>query len=542
MSNTKKVKNKFKYSEKEKSGRHLYDFIAGHEKVTSRRQFMSLGLMASASSFILPSLPFGNLHAFTCNEGDASGGSGGGGSLPVSVGWFDGAGGFNSTSYIMDSRKPDIGTGYLVRAGYERQSLIDNMVPFANRRQAAAGNQAFLVNGSPFSDSMIQAMGEDFEAITQNLLYLGATCDTNNDTSNNATSACAQVAELQSMLSNGYLTKKLLNREGGSFNAVNGRRFQGISAVSVAPTRLSNNGSLEDILGLVKSGELATVLEGKAMADQIQNNFFNTFLKIQESLQNRYLAANKFNQKLAEKNFCLFKKTSDNIVQSNPQSIQQMYQGDADINAVFGNDIGNINNADDARIALAMKTLQNQHSGQAVNVFGGCDYHNNNVNSNVNAQTTIGDALGKALRYAYRKGMPFIAVLSSDGGASARDNSNLLTNNGAQQRCAVNENSNQYQTHMMCLNPPGSKFDVVQFPRLGNWLANGTISSSAAPKIFEPTNLGAWVFWNITLFTMQDFDLAWNTYVAIMQKTNASNPFTKADVAPGGAYAGGTIV
>ena len=472
-----------RYIRKIPRGRGLNEPIlhGDHARPTTRREFLSAGLITGSATVIVPTLAgmlaaraaradvLADLGPSGSNIGaDLCGITGGAGKIPFIC--FDLSGGANIAGSNVLIGKQGGQLDFLTTAGYSKLGLPGNMTPnLANQIDQQYG-VAFHIDSA-----FLRGMNMRTQAATRaNVNGTIIAARSENDTGNNPHNPMYGIARTGAR-------GELLTLIGSQSSDSGGNSMAPIAMVDpkVRPTKVDR---ASDVTGLVDTGELGSlfsdpkdavsVMESMAVLTHRKHGVVSTGLATDAELKqfnkcgyvkSAYLAE-RFNNPAS-----LNPALDPNIVGPTGIFTQAEYDGDAEFR----------------KTAAVMKMVIDGNAGAGTIQMGGFDYHTGDRSTGELRDIRAGQCMGACLEYARRAnngaGRPLMLYVFSDGSLSSNG---MLDNsvNGRGKGVWTGDNQATAASFFMVYNPGGRP--VLTAPtmnQIGAYSGDGSVVTSSHP-------------------------------------------------------------
>ncbi len=368
-----------------KNDKDFYNTLRDHdERINSRRDFISHGLMGATSLALGMTFPFSNKAMAACADPAAAAGA----NQPLPFLTVNGSGGPCFSKCFL----PTDGNGNILPSS----ALIPHNLGTNLAQSTSQGTNVTRDHGHPMLTtsflytSMRDALGAD------NMQHVRAILITNrssNDTAQDMNSLAGLIAKENSGKFSEYI---------GSTGAADRARSVG----APPPIIPINNG--DAAAGLASAGILANRFPANnGSLEKFLNYFTNSTKKNIDTV-----ADERMNPLLKEKIGCAIDSSKDGLLTTDdpdPRNSQEVI-------AAFGN------NQSGSQLAAISWLIAKGYAGAGIFNVGGCDYHNQNVDTRVAVRDTeLGNAFGRAARVCLELGIPLVCQYTSDGSASSRN-------------------------------------------------------------------------------------------------------------------------
>jgi hypothetical protein len=458
-----------------------------HKKPVTRRDFLAQGFTTGAATVMAPAAVTAMLNPRRASAlsgtldqvaRDVCGITGGAGKIPFIC--FDLAGGANIAGSNVLVGKEGGQLDFLSTQGYSKLGLPGNMLP--NNSQTNFVNTEF---GLAFhSDSaFLRGMLEKTSATTRagvNGAVIAARSE--NDTGNNPHNPMYGLAK--------YGVKGELLTLIGSQNSESGGNSMAPASMmdpAFRPTKIDRN---SDVVGLVDTGEVATILGG---TDTVRT--METMYKITEDKVNLGTIATGLNgdadgngvaddTDIKTRFKCAYLKTADSVETFSDKTVLNPSL-DTRITGLFGPNFGG--DTEFQKTASVMKLVIPGNAGAGTISMGGFDYHTGDRSTGEIRDLRAGRCIGACLEYAAQEGVPLMIYVFSDGSLS----SNGMVDDSVDGRGKgqwTGDNQQTAASFFLVYNPQGrpvlldsGPFGAARHQQIGYYSANGDVVTSSSP-------------------------------------------------------------
>jgi len=464
-----------RYIRKIPKGRGLNEPIlhADHARPTSRRDFLSAGLITGSATVVVPTLASmlasqaARADVLTDLTGIGSAGcgiTGGAGKIPFIC--FDLSGGANIAGSNVLIGKQGGQLDFLTTAGYSKLGLPGNMTPNLVNQIDQQYGVAFHIDSA-----FLRGMNMRTQAATRaNANGTVISARSENDTGNNPHNPMYGIARTGAR-------GELLTLIGSQSSDSGGNSMAPIAMVDpkVRPTKVDR---ASDVTGLVDTGELGTlftdpadavsVMESMAVLTHRKHGVVSTGLPTDADLKqfnkcgyvkSAYLAE-RFNNPAS-----LNPGIDPRIVGPTGIFTQAEYDGDAEFR----------------KTAAVMKMVIDGNAGAGTIQMGGFDYHTGDRSTGEMRDIRAGQCMGACLEYAARVGRPLMLYVFSDGSLSSNG---MIDNSmgGRGKGVWTGDNQATAASFFMVYNPTGRP--VLTAPtmnQIGAYSGDGSVVTSSHP-------------------------------------------------------------
>lgn len=465
-----------------------------HKRPTSRRDFISQGLMAGTASVMAPSVLglFANPQKANATLSDdiealkeACGiAVQGAGKIPFIC--FDLSGGANvaGSNVLIGGRGGQL--DFLTSAGYARQGLPGDMIPSVVNPQTGLSDFINQDYGLAFhSDSAflrgIQDKSSAATAANTNGAVLPARSD--NDTGNNPHNPMYGINKAGA---DGSLLTLIGSRNSDSGG--NSMAPANMIDLSIRPTKVDRP---SDVTGLVDVGDLVGLLSQEDAVSVMESIY-----RISDRKMSRVNTNVSTDDVIKELVRCGYVKSADLADRfGDPSTLDPALDpeivGPAGIftQAEFDSE------GEFRKAASVMKMVINGFAGAGTIQMGGFDYHGQGRNTGEVRDFRAGRCMGACLEYASRVGVPLMMYVFSDGSVSA----NGVVDNTAEGRGKFmwqSDNSSTAGSFFMVYNPDGRANLIGGTPeeqavhqQLGYMRSDGSVETASSPAANNPNLL-----------------------------------------------------
>jgi hypothetical protein len=387
-----------------------------HKRPVTRRDFLAQGFVSGAATVVAPSMlgMLMNPRAASALSTDIQTMAtnvckitAGAGKIPFIC--FDLAGGANIAGSNVLVGQGGGQLDFLSTQGYSKQGLPGDMLP-----NNATTNFVNTELGLAFhSDSaFLRGILEKTSPTTRaNINGAVIPARSENDTGNNPHNPMYGIAKAgpSKMGAKGELLTLI-----GSQNSDSGGNSMAPAMLMDPANRPTKIDRTSDVIGLVDTGELSTLLEPAdtvAVMESMVRLSNNKLSHVSTNLSN--------DAEVEDQVRCGYVKTADTVekfsspVELNP-SIDPDITGAA---GVFGPNFGN--DREFEKTAAVMKLVVKGYAGAGTISMGGFDYHTGDRSTGELRDLRAGRAMGACLEYAARSGKPLMLYVFSDGSLSS---------------------------------------------------------------------------------------------------------------------------
>lgn len=472
-----------------------------HARPTSRRDFISQGLMTGAATVMGPSILglFGNpqkAHATLSPDIEALKNAcgiavQGAGKIPFIC--FDLSGGANiaGSNVLIGGRGGQL--DFITSSGYSRQGLPGDMIPSVVNPQTGLSDFINQDYGLAFhSDSAflrgIQDKTTAATAANTNGAVIPARSD--NDTGNNPHNPMYGINRAGA---DGSLLTLIGSRNSDSGG--NSMAPASMIDLSIRPTKVDRPSDVTglvdvgDLVGLLSQEDAVSVMESiyrisDNKMDQVNTNI-STDAVIKELVRCGYVKSADLADRFGDPS-TLDPALDPDIV--GPTGI--FTQAEFDSEGEF------------RKAASVMKMVINGFAGAGTIQMGGFDYHGQGRNTGEVRDFRAGRCMGACLEYAARVGVPLMMYVFSDGSVSA----NGVVDNTAEGRGKFmwqSDNSSTAGSFFMVYNPDGRANLIGATPdeqaihqQIGYMRSDGSVETASSPAANNPNLLAETVILN----------------------------------------------
>jgi hypothetical protein len=443
-----------------------------HDRPTSRRDFLAMGLRAGMGAVLMPSILSAlfsaprraraalspDMEALKTLCGLAVQGAG---KIPFIC--FDLAGGANIAGSNVLVGKQGGQMDFLSSAGYSKLGLPGDMNP------AAAGNFINSELGLAFhSDSAFLRGMLEKVSVGHRALVNGAVIPalSDNDTANNPHNPMYGIYKAGA-------DGELLTLIGSRSSDSGGNSMAPVAMIdaSVRPTKVDRP---SDVTGLVDTGKLVGLLnqaDAVAVMESVQRISDMKLARVSTKLSD--------DAAVKELVRCGYVKSADLVDRyGNPATLnpdldtdivgpsgiftQAEYDGDAEFR----------------KTAAVMKLVVNGFAGAGTIAMGGFDYHTGNRSTGELRDLRAGRCMGACLEYAARVGVPLMLYVFSDGSLASNGSVDNSVD-GRGKGVWTGDNSSTAASFFLVFNPGGRPQALTQ--QIGYFRADGSVESASSP-------------------------------------------------------------
>jgi hypothetical protein len=442
---------------------------SGHGRPTSRREFLSRGLISGAATVFLPSLATIFAREVRAQTGcviDSSPALGAG-KIPFLA--IDQGGGANiAGSNVMVGRMGGQEM-FLDAAGYAKLGLPPAILP-----QTVGVNRTFGLAFHPNSALLRGMLNKTSAATRANTNGVVIPARSENDTGNNPHNPTYGIARAGA---NGEFVATIGSRNSDSGG--NSAAPQSMITADLRPTKVSTRA---EAMGLVGGGgggfPDARVAEAAGVISALKLG------RITEAQATKDLVQCGFDKTTAALNTLITPADLDPNV-------------DTRLQAIFpGGEL--TNNGDFRKAAAAMKVVINGYGGAGTIEYGGRDYHQNPRPETDTKDFVVGQVIGASLEYAAQLGKPLMIYVFSDGAVSANTSQLEDDGNGTPKYRWQSDDSQTAASVIFVYSPTGRPAlrNGTASEQLGFYRANGSIETGSSPFANSVTTLAEMVVLN----------------------------------------------
>ncbi|HEU4603372.1 MAG TPA: hypothetical protein VFS24_15470 [Steroidobacteraceae bacterium] len=464
-----------------------------HKRPVTRRDFLAQGFTTGAATVLVPSLLASLLKPGTAGAVPATSLSadiqrlkdagvcnitGGAGKIPFIC--FDLAGGANISGSNVLVGQANGQQDFLSVQGYSKLGIPGNMVPNASVTGTFVDTQFGLAFHS--DSAFLRGMLSTTSAATRaNVNGAVIPARSENDTSNNPHNPMYGLAK--------YGSKGELLTLIGSQNSDSGGNSMAPAALMDPANRPTKIDRASDVVGLVDTGDVATILSGpdtvrtlETMARLSKHKVGLAVGDAQDLEAGTVTTAlnNAEDIDVRKRYLCSYVKTADTVNTFSVKGALDPLQ-DTDIAGIpaFGATVSS--DGEFQKTASVMKLVVPGFAGAGTISMGGFDYHTGDRSTGEKRDFRAGQCMGACLEYAARLGKPLMLYVFSDGSLS----SNGMVDNSTDGRGKgvwTGDNQQTASAFFLVYNPKGPP--ALTRPtsnQIGYFRKDGDVETASSP-------------------------------------------------------------
>jgi len=378
-----------------------------HKRPVTRRDFLAQGFLTGSATVVAPSLlsllnPRA-AQAVTQAQRDDCEIQNGAGLVPFIC--FDLAGGANISGSNVLVGQQGGQLDFLSTQGYSKLGLPGDMLP-----NNATTNFVNTELGLAFhSDSAFLRGILSKTTVTTRANINGAVIParSENDTGNNPHNPMYGIAKVGAR---GELLTLI-----GSQNSDSGGNSMAPAAMMDPANRPTKIDRRTDVVGLVDTGDIATVLSAPDTVKVLESMAAISKQKVEVATVSTGLPPTE-DATTKKRLRCAYMKTADTVEKfSSPAAIDPGQ--DPEITALFGPNFGG--DSEFQKTAAVMKLVVEGRAGAGTISMGGFDYHTGDRATGEMRDFRAGQCMGACLEYAANRGQPLMMYVFSDGSLSS---------------------------------------------------------------------------------------------------------------------------
>ena len=474
-----------------------------HKKPVSRRDFLAQGFMTGAATVIAPSILAALMsprraHALStdieamkvpaeCNI------TGGNGKIPFIC--FDLAGGANISGSNVLVGQQGGQLDFLSTQGYSKLGLPGDMLPnnattnFINSELGLAfhSDSAFLrgILSKATATTRARVNGAVIPARSEN------------DTGNNPHNPMYGIAKAGAK---GELLTLI-----GSQNSDSGGNSMAPAALMDPTNRPTKIDRRSDVVGLVDTGEVATILEPSDTVSVLES-----MVRISNQKVGKVTTTLPDDADVEKRFRCSYVKTADTVETfSSPSALDPA--ADPDITTIFGANFGGDNEFQ--KTASVMKLVVEGNAGAGTISMGGYDYHTGDRATGEMRDFRAGQCIGACLEFAAARGKPVMIYVFSDGSVSSNGRVDMSVN-GRGKGEWTGDNQQTAAAFFLVFSPTGRPtlleeggIPVGRRQQLGYFRRDGDVETAGSPAANNVTALVQTVVLNYLALHEENPDL-----------------------------------
>jgi hypothetical protein len=456
-----------------------------HKRPVSRRDFLAQGFMTGAATVLAPAGI-----AALMNPGKASaqlapsglwtdidgrkapcGITDGAGKIPFIC--FDLAGGANivGSNVLVGQEAGQL--NFLSTQGYSKHGLPSSMTPmnpttnFINTELGLAFH-----SDSAFLRGILQMTSATTRAGVNGAVIAARS---ENDTGNNPHNPMYGLAK--------YGARGELLTLIGSQNSDSGGNSMAPASMMNPANRPTKIDRRSDVVGLVDTGEVATILSSYDTVRVLES-----MARVTNDKMGAVTTGLGADDAAAESRFsCTYVKTADTVnTFGNPAALDPA--ADPDITAIFGANFGG--DGEFQKTASVMKLVIEGNAGAGTISMGGFDYHTGERATGELRDLRAGRCMGACLEFAARRGQPLMLYVFSDGSLSSNGRVDDSTD-GRGKGEWTGDNQQVAAAFFLVYNPPSlggrpvlltsGQHGAARHQQIGYFNAGGDVVTSSSP-------------------------------------------------------------